>query len=107
MAGVDDIIGQWVKQAERSGELKQGRYWGKPFDLDDGFEQTPVRLRMAYRVLKNAGYIPHEVEMLNTLADLKEAAAQESDPAASRALEREIASLQTKVHLALGRARAR
>lgn len=39
MAGVDDIISKWVKQAERSSELQRGRYRGKPFNLRDGFEQ--------------------------------------------------------------------
>jgi N12 class adenine-specific DNA methylase len=99
MAGVDDIIGEWVKQAEASGELKGGRYWGKPFDLDDGFTETPVRLRMAYRILKNAGYVPHEVEMLNNLADLKEEADAASDPAERRKLDREVANLEAKIKL--------
>lgn len=101
MAGVDDIIGEWVKQVEATGELKGSRYWGKPFDLDDGFDETPNRLRMAYRILKNAGYIPHEVEMVRRLADLKEQAAAETDPAQRRDLEREIAALTAKVRLAL------
>jgi hypothetical protein len=100
MAGVDDIIGEWVKQVEDSGELKGSRYWGKPFDLD-GSDETPSRLRMAYRILKNAGYVPHEVGMVKRLADLKEQAALETDPAQRRALEREIATLTAKVRLAL------
>ncbi|MEJ2090043.1 MAG: DUF1992 domain-containing protein, partial [Gammaproteobacteria bacterium] len=81
--------------------LKGSRYWGKPLDLDDGSDESPSRLRMAYRILKNAGYIPHEVEMVKKLADLKEQAALETDPAERRAFEQEIAALTAKVRLAL------
>ena len=91
MAGVDDIIGDWVRRAERSGELQQGKYWGKPFDLDDGFAETPARLRMVYRILRNAGYVPGEVEALNRLAELKERLAAETDPEAVQRLSREVA----------------
>ena len=101
MAGVDDIIAEWVKQAEASGELKDSKYWGKPFDLDDGLSQTPARLRMAYRILKNAGYVPHEVELIAQLADLKESAAEASDPTEQAAIERKIAALTTRVKLLL------
>lgn len=103
MAGVDDIIGEWVRNAERSGELTRGRYWGKPFDLDDGFSATPARLRMAYRILKNAGYVPHEVAELNRLALLKERLAGESDPGERQRLGREVAELTARVRLLMSR----
>lgn len=101
MAGVDDIIAEWVKRAEASGELEHGKYWGKPFDLDDGFVETPARLRMAYRILKNAGYVPEEIEMLKRLAELRECAAGETDPARRRALKRDAAMLAARLKVAL------
>lgn len=107
MAGVDDIIGDWIKQAERSGELRQGRYWGKPFDLDDDLADTPARLRMAYRILKNAGYVPHEVTELNRLAALEEQLAAETDPAARLELGREVAELTSRVRVLVSRLKPR
>ena len=53
MSGVDDIIGNWVKKAERSGELKRGKYWGKPLDFNDGYEQ--MRQKIGTRVKKQHG----------------------------------------------------
>lgn len=103
MAGVDDIIGDWVRKAEQSGELRHGRYWGKPFDLDDDFADTPARLRMAYRILRNAGYVPHEVAELNRLATLRERLAAETEPEARQRLRREVAELATRVHVLLSR----
>ena len=55
MAGVDDIIGGWVKEAEKTGEVKRLPGYGKPLDLDED-RHVPAKYRMAYRVLKNAGY---------------------------------------------------
>ncbi len=101
MAGVDDVIGQWIKRAEKSGELTHGKYWGKPFDLNDGFEQTPARLRMVYRILKNAGYVPHEVEMLQTLANTKERLEEQSDPELRQQLKQEIAELEQKISVVI------
>lgn len=99
MAGVDDTIGAWIKAAEASGELEHNPFVGKPFELDDGFEETPVRLRMAYRILKKAGYVPQEVEMLKRLAELREALEAAADPDEATALRREIAVLEPKVRL--------
>jgi hypothetical protein len=106
MAGIDDIIGEWVKQAEQSGELRRGRYWGKPFDLEDGMAQTPTRLRMAYRILKNAGYVPPEVELLRRLADLKDERDAERNPARRERLDRQVANLESKVATVLEKLRS-
>lgn len=42
---------------------------GKPLVLDDD-RLVPEALRVAYRVLKNAGYVPPEVEQLKELREL-------------------------------------
>jgi len=101
VAGIDDIIGQWVKKAERSGELQRGKYWGKRLNLDDGYEQTPARLRMTYRILKNAGYVPYEVELFQTLADRKDELQSATDPERARELVREIAQLERKLSVVM------
>ena len=101
MAGIDAVIKQWVQQAERSGEVQANRYTGKRLDLDDGFMETPQKLRMAYKILKNANFVPPEVEMLRRLASLREEYDAETDPDRAAELRKEIVELQGKVTIAL------
>lgn len=99
MSGVDETIKQWIRQAEKSGELKHNPHLGKPFDFADGFLQTPEKIRMAFKVLKNAGYVPPEVEFFNQLADLKEALTSCEDEGDKKRLRTEIANAQQKINL--------
>ena len=41
-----------MERVEASGEMRHAA--GKPLPLNDGFDQTPEELRMAYKALKNA-----------------------------------------------------
>lgn len=43
---------------------------GQPLELDDD-SLIPEDLRLAYRILKNAGFVPPEVETLNEIAALE------------------------------------
>ena len=96
MAGVDDIVGQWIKRAEKTGELKNGSSWRKPMDLSEG-KDTPEKLRMAHRMLKNAGYVPVEVEKMQQVAALKdELKSAESEQERAR-LRRKIANLRQEL----------
>ena len=107
MAGVDDIISDWIKDAEKSGELTHGRYFGKPFDLDDGYFGTPPHLRMAHKVLKNAGHVPAEVELQTVLADLKQRLESAEDDAEARELRLQIAECRVKIAMLIERNRRR
>lgn len=105
MAGVDDIIGRWVKAVEKSGELRRSELFGKPLPLDDAYERTPEELRMAHKVLKNAGYVPAEVEAMRRIAELKRLVADANDPAEAQRLRRELAEQQQKLAVRLERRR--
>jgi Domain of unknown function (DUF1992) len=107
LAGVDDIIKQWVAKVEKTGELRNIPGWGKPLDFDDGFLETPTELRMAFKVLKNAGYVPPEVELLNAMAALKEQIAATDDPEQLRLLRTKLADMQQKVAMMLDKLRGR
>lgn len=102
MAGVDDIIKQWVERVEKTGELKHIEGFGKPFNFADGYLETPDDLRMAFKILKDAGYVPAEVEMLNRLAALREELAATQDTEQQRVLRVKIAEMQQKVAMMLG-----
>jgi DNA-binding transcriptional ArsR family regulator len=107
MAGVDDIIKQWVEQVEKSGELKNSPQFGKPFDFNDGYSETPEELRAAYKILKNAGYVPAEVELFRQLAALKDQLAAADDEEECNRLRTKLAEMQQKVTMMLDRLRGR
>ncbi len=100
MAGVDDIIGGWVRKAEKSGEVKKLPGYGKPLDLDDD-KHVPPKYRMAFRVLKKAGYTPPEVEMIQRVAALKAALEAEQDETERASLKSELREIQQKLDVAL------
>ena len=99
MATLDDHIAQSLRESQRSGELQSAPSWGKPLDLNDGFEQTPEELRMAFKALKDAGFVPPEVETMKQIAELRQAVADDPEAAGANALRQRISELQQ--HLAL------
>ena len=60
-----------IKEAMERGEFENLHGRGKPIDQNTYFE-TPAELRAALTLLKNAGVLPEEVELLKGLASLKE-----------------------------------
>ena len=64
------IAEQRIAEAIAKGELDDLPGAGRPLDLDDD-AHVPEELRLAYRILKNAGYVPPEVETLNQIAQLE------------------------------------
>ena len=79
---LDDHIGRALAESEKSGELRSARNFGKPLDLGDGYDQTPADLRMGYKILKDAGVVPAEVELMRNIEALP---APVGDAAATRA----------------------
>ena len=67
-----------IAEAEREGALKDLPGEGAPLALDDD-PLIPEDLRMAYRILKNAGLVPEEISMLREVAQL-EALVRDSEP---------------------------
>lgn len=101
MSGVDEIIRQWVQKVEGSGEVRNLPGFGEPLRFEDGFLETPGELRMAYKILKNAGYVPAEIEMLQRLAALREQLNATQDAAQQRELKLKIAQAQQKASVML------
>lgn len=59
-----------IHEAIKEGQLKDLPGKGKPLRLDDE-TWIPEDLRAAYRVLKNAGHIPPELELRNEIINLR------------------------------------
>jgi hypothetical protein len=96
---IDEQIAQSLRESERSGELQSAASWGKPLDLADGYAQTPEELRMAFKALKDAGFVPPEVETMKQIAALRERIEADPDAPDADAIRRRMSELQQ--HLAL------
>src|SRR5215470_10987812 len=59
-----------IKEAIAKGEFDNLPGIGKPLDLDAYFA-TPEDLRMGYSILKSAGIVPEEMELLKQIEGLK------------------------------------
>jgi len=69
---------QKLADAERAGAFRDLPGAGKPLALDDD-RLVPEDLRLAYRILKNAGFVPPEVESRREAADLRQLLAAATD----------------------------
>ena len=99
MPTLDEQIAASLREAQRNGELQSSPSWGKPLDLADGYAQTPEELRLAYKVLKDAGMVPPEVETLQQIAAL--ARRLDADPDAPDAEQQRRRLSELRQHLAL------
>src|SRR5205823_14703444 len=59
-----------IEEAITRGEFDDLPGAGRPLELDDD-PLVPEDQRVAYRILKNAGYVPPEVQTLKEIADLE------------------------------------
>jgi hypothetical protein len=59
-----------IEEAIARGEFDGLPGAGRPLELEDD-PLVPEELRAAYRILKNAGYLPPEVQTLNQIAELE------------------------------------
>ena len=68
--GLDRLVERRIVQARQEGAFENLPGCGRPLDLDDD-RMVPEDLRMVSRVLKNAGYVPPEVEDLRELRQIE------------------------------------
>jgi DnaJ homologue, subfamily C, member 28, conserved domain len=99
-------IEQKIREAIANGAFDNLPGSGAPIDLE-GYFQTPEHLRMAYSILKSAGCVPEEVEMVNAVASLERRLAAAPDETAKAPLRTELARARLRLDLALERHRKR
>lgn len=66
---IDEWAERHIQEAQRKGELDSLPGSGEPLELDDDFH-VPPELRAGYRLLKNAGCLPPELEMRKEAVEL-------------------------------------
>jgi hypothetical protein len=103
----DQIAEQKIAEAIARGELDDLPGKGKPLELDDD-AHIPEDLRVAYRILKNAGFVPPEVDSLREVGELERLVAAPEVASTEKAnLMRKIALLRTAAEARLDRTRAK
>lgn len=70
MESIERIAEQRIREALERGDFDRLPGLGKPLALDDD-SHIPPELRVAYRILKNAGCIPPEVEVRREIANVE------------------------------------
>jgi hypothetical protein len=76
-----------ILEAMERGEFDDLPGKGKPLELEDDDPMVPEELRMAYRIMKNAGMLPPELELrkeILRLSDLLDAVRDEGERRARR-----------------------
>jgi hypothetical protein len=87
-----------LREAMARGEFDDLPGKGKPVDLGAYFD-TPEDLLMAYSIMKNAGVLPEEVELLKEIEALSGELEAAKDAGQRRRLKKEIEARKLKVSL--------
>lgn len=105
---VEDEIGRHLAESEKSGELRSAPSFGKPLAFGDGYDETPAELRMPMKILRDAGVVPPEVEVMREIAALQAQIATlgaGADEATVRDLRRRLAERRQALALRLEKLR--
>lgn len=101
MRTLDEEIARSIEEARKSGELQSVKHFGKPAPEDAGWDSTPPELRMAMKILKDAGAPPAEIEWFNERASLRKILEATTDEAERGELRKKLSVLEQKISLRL------
>ena len=92
------LVEQKIQEAMREGEFENLEGEGQPINLDLYFA-TPPELRAGYSVLKNAGVLPEEMELLKEANAIRLELDACQDEETRRELKRSISQTLLKYNL--------
>jgi Domain of unknown function (DUF1992) len=98
---IEDEIGRYLSHAQSSGELTAAPSYGKPLDVDSAWTDTPEELRMGFKILKDAGVAPPEIELFQERARLRQLYASQTSEASKRELNLKLSALEQQISLRL------
>jgi len=102
---IQTIAERKIQQAMEEGALPDLSHWkNKPLPQDDSLAKVPPDLRMAYKVLKNAGYIPEELALRKEILRTQDLLSHAADEQEKLRHLRRISLLRTKMEQCRGRA---
>lgn len=97
----DEEIARHLREALESGELAGTPGFGEPLPEDAGWDATPESLRMPFKVLKNAGFVPHEVALFHERAALSAALQSCQSETERTEVRRKLSDLEQRIALRL------
>ena len=71
MSGLSKIIEKKITDAQKKGEFDELPGRGKPLLVEDDFN-VPYDLRLAYKILKNADYLPPELQLKKEIRQMED-----------------------------------
>jgi len=92
-----------ILEAMARGEFDALPGRGEPLLLVDDLVGVPPELRMAYKILKNAGYVPPEVDLQREIVTLRDLLDATEDDTERRRLRRELEHRRIRLALMLKR----
>lgn len=97
----DEIAERYILEAQARGEFDHLPGEGKPLMLDDD-ALVPEDLRSGYRLLKNAGYLPPELQLHSEIKEVEQLLAVVQDTRKLQQAERRLRYLQLKLNQSRG-----
>lgn len=96
MIVLDLLAEQRIREAQVRGAFDALPGAGRPLDLDEP-PLVPDDVRMANRILKNAGFVPPEVELRRERHDASRSVAEACDDTARAAALRKLHALELRI----------
>jgi hypothetical protein len=101
MRSLDEEIARYLADAQVAGELSKAESYGKPQPEIEGWFETPEALRMPFKILKDAGVLPREIEMFRERAELAQRLRASTSPEEQRELHQKLVDLEQVIALRL------
>lgn len=98
---LDESIAEHLAQAYQSGELQSAPSFGNPMAEAEGWAQTPTEFRLPFKILKNAGVTPPEVEFFHQRARLQQQLARATSDEERRAVQAKLSDVEQTIALRL------
>ncbi len=98
---IEDEISRKLAEAEETGELRAAPSYGKPLAMSDGWDDTPDEFKMAFKMLKNSGFVPPEIAAFHERAALRKQLNECSDAKEKQQLATSLSQLEQKIALRL------
>ena len=102
---LEDHIGKSLQESQTNGELQAAPSYGKPLNFGDGYDETPDELKMPFKMLKDAGYAPPEVELMREIAALQTTLDTAPDDETTKPQRQRLAEMRQQLALRLEKLR--
>ncbi|ALS27663.1 DnaJ family domain-containing protein [Paenibacillus cisolokensis] len=92
------LVEERIAEARRKGEFDNLQGAGKPLELED-LSHIPEELRVGYKLLKNSGYVPEEVQLAKELIALQDLIAMCEQDDERRKLSKQLSEKRLRLRL--------